>query len=444
MPMSPLVRWTVRLVAAVLVVALGALLALRIYGSTRLAAAEKEFAKRVGPPEAGTSSPVKFLDEENAALFLRAGAEAMILPGNDKLHVGEMSMAPAESWTEEQRGNVPRILANNRPALELLHRAAGMARSSFGVIGSTNKAKELTMTHLLKLMTAQRLLLVDARMALLEHDRARLLADAASMATMAAGLEREIPTVELFSGIACERIFLAALGDAVADPSTDRETLTKLQGMVVDTDLRAAWRRSNLAEQAEISKPVAAVMSDPCTARQEKLGLYTRFMEFAVGGIFQAQQLELRVDLVAAVDQPLGLNPSWSRRGLHRPRTIFGVFEVFESVMFGETAKSSVGRVQSTLSLRVLARIALAVRLQGLAAGSYPETLASLPGAMQPDPFAGKPLTYERRPDGSACVAVPGFEDLWKRVSDASAITQPFSWELPAPPRLVDAKNAKR
>jgi hypothetical protein len=440
MAMSSLVRRTVRLVATVLVVALAALLALRIYGSARLAAAEKDFAERVGPREATASVPAKVPEEENSAFFLRAGGEAMSLPGDDKPQVGELSMAPAESWTEAQRANVRRIRANNGPALELLHRAAGMTRSNFGAIAWDTKTHQLTAPPLFKLMTAQRLLLVDARMAVLEHDPARLLADAASMATMAAGLERETPTVELQVGIACEKMLLAAVSDAVADPSIDRETLTKLQAMFVDTDLRAAWRRSNVAQQTEISKHVAEVISDPLAARQEKVGLYGRFMEFAVGKIFQAQQLEIRADLIAAVDQPLGLDPPWLRRGLRQPHTILDMFDVFESVMFGQTAKSSIGRVQYTLSLRELARIALAMRLQGLATGSYPETLASAPGGTTADPFAGKPLAYERRPEGSARISVPDFEALWKRISDVGARAQPFSWELPAPatPRTVE------
>jgi hypothetical protein len=139
-------------------------------------------------------------------------------------------------------------------------------------------------------------------------------------------------------------------------------------------------------------------------------------------------------DLIAALDQPLGLDPPWFRRGLHQPRTVFDMFDVFESVMFGQAAKSSIGRVQSTLSLRKLARIAVAVRLEGLEDGAYPETLASLPGATQPDPFAGTPLTYERRPDGSARISVPDFAVLWKQISDIGPGAQPFVWELPAPP----------
>jgi hypothetical protein len=444
MPTSPLVRWGVRLVAGALVVALAALLGVRVYGKSRLAAAEREFARGVGPRDAGTSAPVELSDEENAAVFLRAGAEAMILPGNDRPQVGEMAMMRPDGWSESQRADLRRILANNGPALELLHRAAGMTTSLFGAVTWDKKTHEITAPPLLKLITAQRLLLADARMALLEHDSARLLADAASMATMAAGLERESEMVELLMGMACEKMFLAAVGEAVADSSTHRETLTRLQGMVVDTDLKAAWRRGNLAQQAVISKHVAAVLSDPLAAREGKVGHYARFMDFAFGKILQAQQLEIRADLIAAVDQPLGLDPSWSRRGLHQPRTIFDMFDVFESVMFGQTVKSSIGRVQSTLSLRELARVALAVRLQGLAAGSYPETLASLPRATRLDPFAGKPLTYERRPDGSARIWVPDFEALWKRISDVGPGAQLFSWELPAPATPESGRNSRR
>jgi hypothetical protein len=438
-----IVRWSVRVLGVAAVIVLAALLVVRVYGSRRLQAAEEAFARSTGAKEAGSSAPARVPDAENAALFLRAGAEAMVLPGDDRPRMGEMTMKPLGEWTPEDRADLDRIVANNQPALELLHRAAGMTRSNFGTLAWDSDTGELRSPRLLTLMTAERLLLVDARMALLAHEPARLLADAGSMAAMAGGLERETPMVELLVGMACEKMFLSAVKDAVADPSTDRETFSKLQGMLVDTDLRGAWRRSNLWQQTAIQQHVAAVMSEPVTARAPRVSLYGRLVEFALGDIFRAQQLEIRADLIAAVDQPLGLNPGWSRRGLKQPRTIFDMFDVFESVMFGNMAKSSIGRLQFALSARNLARTALALRLQGLETGAYPETLASLPEAMRPDPFAGKPLSYERRADGSAHLAVPGFEVLWTRISDAGPDTQPYSWELP-PPRTAAAVHARR
>ena len=139
------------------------------------------------------------------------------------------------------------------------------------------------------------------------------------------------------------------------------------------------------------------------------------------------------------LDQSLGLNPQLLARGNKRPRWMFGVLE---SVIFPEGAKAA-ARVQSTLSARNLAGVALALRLRAFETGSYPSTLADLPGATQPDPFAGKPLAYDRRPDGSARVAVPGFEGLWKRISDAGAGGQPLSCELP-PSQPPAARSAAR
>jgi hypothetical protein len=179
MPTSAVVRRAVRAVGILLVVALAALLALRIYGGRRLAVAEREFARKIGPQEATASVPARIPDEGNAAVVLRAGAEAMSLPGNDKPQAGEMSLTRPGSWSESQRAELRRILANSGPALALLHRAAAMTRSNFGAVAWDTKTHELTAPPLFKLMTAQRLLLVDARMALLGHDPARLLADAA-------------------------------------------------------------------------------------------------------------------------------------------------------------------------------------------------------------------------------------------------------------------------
>ena len=56
------------------------------------------------------------------------------------------------------------------------------------------------------------------------------------------------------------------------------------------------------------------------------------------------------------------------------------------------------------------------------------------------DPFAGKPLSYLLRPDGSAVIAVPDFAALWKRISDVGLGSQPYTWELPAPAKAVAKK----
>ena len=115
------------------------------------------------------------------------------------------------------------------------------------------------------------------------------------------------------------------------------------------------------------------------------------------------------------------------------------MFNVFESIIFSGLAE--LGRaLQSTMSVRNLADVALKVRIEGLQTGSYPRTLAAFPEAVRPDPFAAKPLSYVRRPDGSVVISVPDFAALGSGFSDAGLGSQPYTWELPAPAKAVAKK----
>lgn len=436
MAMPKAVRWTVRVVGVALVVVLGGLLALRIYGNRRLAAAEREFTAKVGPMTGNPYASPRVPDEENAAIYLRAGAEAFLMP-KDHARVGELTLSPANAWTPEQWEFLRGVLARNRPALELLHRAAGMTRSSFGLLDPTNEVEELkTRLPLLKLLWAQRLLFLDARLAAHDGDQERVLLDAGSMAAMAASLDRESPMIAMLIGLAAEKIFLSVVSEATARPEVQIQTLTRLQGMLLTNDLRAYWRRVLLASAYGIDRRVAADLTQP--NRQEDIWslLKGRALELCCHDIFSAQQRELYADLVGIIDQPLGSNPRWVDRGKAKTTSPFGMFG---SIIFPHLANAC-GRVQSTMSLRDLADVALKVRIEGLRTGAYPPTLAAYPQAIRPDPFAGKPLSYLLRPDGSAEIAVPGFGLLWKRVSDVGPGSQPYCWELPAPGKSVAAK----
>ncbi len=436
MAMSTAVRRTVRVVGVALVVALAGLLALRIYGNRRLAAAERVFASKVGPMAGNPYASQRVPDEENAAVYLRAGAEAFLMP-KGHAQIGELTMSPVTTWTPEQWEFLRGVLARNRPALELLHRAAGMTRSSFGLLDPGTEVEELkTRLPLLKLLWAQRLLFLDSRVAICDGDQERILADAGSMATMAASLDRESPMIAMIIGLAAEKIFLATVREAAAQPEVPAQTLRKLQGMLLANDLRADWRRSLLADAYGIDRRVASRRTEPNGQGGAWTLLKGRALELCCHDIFTARQRELYVDLVEIVDQPLGSSPRWADRGKAKPTSAFGVLE---AIMFPNLARAG-GRVQSTMSLRKLADVALKVRIGGLRTGAYPPTLDAYPEAVQPDPFTAKPLSYLLRPDGSADISVPDFGLLWRQVSDVGPGSQPYSWELPAPAKAI-AKN---
>jgi hypothetical protein len=92
------------------------------------------------------------------------------------------------------------------------------------------------------------------------------------------------------------------------------------------------------------------------------------------------------------------------------------------------------------LSERRLARLALALRRQGLATGVYPDSLDAFPEASAPDPFTAEHIVYTHRRDGSAQLSVPGGVKLWERMQRNVGFAGPFTWELPPPGNAVAKK----
>ena len=158
MTVSKAVRWSVRVIGIVLVVALACLLAMRIVGSQRMATAERELAAKAAPLPPNLYASDTVPEEENAAILLRAGAEACILHEKDRARAGGLTMTALRDWSEQDRAFRSDLLARNGPALELLRRTAGMTRSGFGLKDPADVDEELkTKLPLLKLLWAQRL-----------------------------------------------------------------------------------------------------------------------------------------------------------------------------------------------------------------------------------------------------------------------------------------------
>ncbi len=426
MAMSTVVRGTVRVVGVALVIALAGLLALRIYGDRRLAAAEREFRENAGPTAGNPYALPTVPDEENAAIYLRAGAEAVVLPGGDKAMAAEFTSVDRTGWNSQQVAEIRRILAANAPALELLHRAAGMTRSSFGLADPASVDEDLkTKLPLLKLLWGQRLLWLDAHLALRDGDMVRLLDDARAMSVMAAALEREAPVISELVGIAAEKILLGTVADAAASPHLDAATVSGLSQALLDLDLRAAWRRS-LAFGFKL--PGGAEVLRRGSERQGNL--IRRVGYLAAPAFWDAPYVESMARLLKAVDVPYGT--SLSSLTDQRPRSGLGALAASTASL-----TQAAGRNQVILSERRLARLALAVRRQALATGVYPDSLDAFPEAAAPDPFTAEHIAYTHRRDGSAQLSVPGGVKLWERMQRNVGFAGPFNWELPAPGKAV-------
>ncbi len=429
MAMSRAMRRTVRVVGVALVVALVGLLALRIYGDRRLAAAEREFTVNVGPTAGSPGRSAGVPDELNAAIYLRAGAEAVVLPGGDKAAAAELTAGDPTRWNAQQVAEAGRILTANAPALTLLHRAAGMTRSSFGAVNPANLVEDLrSKLPLLKLLWAQRLLWLDAHLALRDGDAARLLEDARAMSVMAAALERESPLISELVGIAAEKILLGTVADSAANPHLDEAAVSDLSRVLLDVDLRVAWRRS-LAFESKVPGGLQAFEGGP----KPRGNLIRRVVYLAAPSFWDAPYVEWMARLLKAVDVPYA--SSLGSLTHQRPRS--DVSPLAASI---PNLTQAAGRNQVILSERRLARLALALRSRALESGAYPDSLDAFPEAAAPDPFTAEHIVYTHRPDGSAQISVPSGVKLWERMQENVGFPGPFNWELPAPGKVAVKK----
>ena len=97
-----------------------------------------------------------------------------------------------------------------------------------------------------------------------------------------------------------------------------------------------------------------------------------------------------------------------------------------------ENTRATIPRAQAAAAQRQLVKAGIELRRMALADGAYPPDLSSIPEAVRPDPFTGRPLSYSVAPDGSATLALVGADELLEQVVVASAASVP-PISLPAP-----------
>ena len=392
-----------------LTVVLAALLVVRANGYSQQISLQSEFAEKLGPLDpAAYASPV-VPDEQNAAIWLRAGAAALVLSKEDKDIVADLGFIGLGEWSAEQQQELHRILVRNAPALEVVHRAGGMKQSSYGLTGTEQEFKPNL--PLLDLLWIQRLLDLEARQALKNSDGQDLFwQSAGAMAAIAASLEREAPLISQLVGIAAEKIFLEVVREAIDTGALDKSALVRLDGMLLDVDLRAAWRRSLASEGAGGWTPESN----------------RKWLQGA--GLTGDTRLRLILDVAGTIDRPFGAFGKGLPEAVSDPKTAGDLRATFAR---------AAGRYQTVMTVRRLARLSLGLRRQAQETGTYPDSLAGVPPASRSDPFTGTTLEYERRTDGSARLTAPGAsalaDALYKPVKNFSR----FTWELPAPGKVV-------
>lgn len=404
-------RHAIRVTGIALVAVLAAGLGLRLALAKQAARAAR--GADVLDPQTYVSVTVP--DDENAATWLRAAAEALVLTREQREFVGDLTMTPVGRWTPAQHERLLALIAEARPVFELLERGVRLPRTSYGLDLDDLRSAALNRHKLplLDLLRLQRLLYVTAEDALGRKDADGLFSAATPMSLVAVSLEREAPLIAGLVGVACDKMLVDVIRQAVAQSWLTGSALDRLDRLVPDEDLRAAWRRDIASEFA-----LGPLRLDRAPVPAEQ----------PLPGADEATRRAAITAISAALDDPFGSSADWIAAQERRISAAIGT----EFKGHGDLVKAA-GRFQHTLSGRRLAHMAIALRRGAKSRGSYPATLAAVPGASSVDPFWGVPPTISVEPDGSALLTVAGTQATYVRLYGNVHPPELLLWHLPAP-----------
>jgi hypothetical protein len=387
---TPQFRFTSLAAAAVLLIGLMAVTVVRVAGF--VSAGEPQQPYDFTDSSAADFEKPPLPDEENAAAWLQAGAAAIVWSEREKGVVGEATLAPYDGWPKGHRSQVRATLNRHRGALETLHRAAPIERSNYGIRYSEGLAAE--MPDLLALLDASRLMMVEARIALVDGDEARALTALETMARLATSLQDEPTTITTLVGIACERMMLTVAAEATGSEQPQigsPEFLDELEQKLPATD----------------GREIVARLFDAWTAVLE-VELNRHAAESEVDSapdhdIDRSLLLEVRSELLELLDVPYGTNPE--RFGDQvtevvldsEPQVVLEDVQGFVKV---------IQRLQPLDAQRQLVHAGIALRRTGLDDGAYPAERPAISELTEPDPFTGRPLVYGVRVEGSLELAL--------------------------------------
>jgi len=410
-------RWTVRCVALLLLTLLAVALYYRSRGADELAEARKEFEAKVGPLEPMAYKPRPVPEEENGAVWLLAGAQAVVTFQEDRATLGLLADTPSSEWTKDQVDRFKLIAERNAPALVLLRRTSVMKRCDLEALRGDDGRQNLA------LVTSARLLAADARDALQQGDADRFSSDARTLSDLALAMEREPETLKLLLGSYAERLLLPVLHEASVSPALDEAAISKLDTLIPSANLMDAWRRAMGKEAADLETRMGAAAEGEDSSGRPSLRF--RLTSWVTSDLDHARYLRLWVETVSWAREPYALrSPALPHRLGVLPWAGIGSIQASS---FGSPA----GRMQATLALRQMTTLGLEVRRAGLERGAYPADLSLFSGVKTPDPFTGKPVVYTLRQDGSAILAVPDADPLYKKLTEGKRAAIGFTWTLP-------------
>lgn len=419
-------------VAAAVLVALASFTVLRVLGSRDLARSANRFEAIVGPLDFTAYAPEPVPDDRNAALPILQALDRLEAHEDPTWRAGLASLRqadhrPISRWSEEDWRLAGEVLDGVQDVLGPLERAGGRSGSSFQLDYAAGA--EMEIPNLLLATEAADLLLARARLAWHEARPEDAATAVEALSTLGRALEGESPLIFQLVGNRTEILQFRAIQDGLATRRwgpEDRAVLRRLTATTRDRPRQRSLRSTLGAEGAFLYslRPggrFAGSFAEELPARRRVAYRWRGYGSVAGGLDYYARVMEAYPALTQeAMAQDRGPT-SPPRDGVLGPLI--------------PNLRPSLRKLKAAESLARLARTALELAADGAAAGELPTALPAPPPA---DPFLGAPAVYERAPDGSAILTLPGGEEVWDALRPAGLRggdeAPLFTWLL-APPR---------
>jgi hypothetical protein len=387
----------VRVVLIGLAVLAGVVLALslgvRLYGAQRLRSESARFEREVGPLNLLTFVRPRVPVEENVVTWLRPGILAVVLFPNERAVVGKLSGSPASTWTKDELATLELLIERNGPAFEILGRARGLTASNWDLEYEKGNATKLP--DLLAAMNAGKLVAARGRLALGRGDREAALASAEVLGALARSHELENLTIMLLIGSSLERLQLGLIREIVTSPEADGRELDRIEASLSGVDLARAFRETLRGDAAAMRQDVEGQEFQDLMPRAIPRSLAVGVAKLMVAGAIEARRVvepTLFGPVKAPIDDPgeTYRNASWWER---------------LKAVYGPHIRSAAARGTATTSARELARLAIVLRRDALASGSYSATFVTPTDPLTGEAFAfamsgsGVELRSTTRPD---------------------------------------------
>ena len=407
-----------------LLIVLAIPLALRARGGAKVTTAIERFEAEVGPLNFARYQPPAIDRRENAGVWLKAAAQAIVLSKEDMKLLRTLSDAPEETWQPDQRQQLDLLVADAAPALELLARSIRLERSNFEL--DYSKGDQMQIPNFLSFITANRLVGVKGRRDLAKGDLEGFEQAVLMCSRSARTLEGESIVISQLVGLAVERGCLALLHEGIVKGVDDIDVLRRLKAAIGGVDLQDMIARSLGAEGTVLvargGQSVSKLMSTTHSSGASS-------MSFPSLRAYDRRWVARAIDNYRQIAADLGRPFAEVHAEYGKPTPILATDKI-ESQL-AANFDQTVHRAKTIEGMRHLAEAALNLRIQAVEDIEYPTRIT---GAT-PNPYTGQQLSYEVLADGSAVLSATGAAELHFKIDpERNHRAAPlFSWELPAP-----------